>query len=71
MTSNKFNSNSIPLKDLHGNPLFFEYGLSYFRDFQIILVQEPPERTPVGQLPRSIEVILGDDLADKAKPGDR
>ena len=71
MSMNKFSSNSIPLQDLHGNPLLFEYGLSYFRDFQIILVQEPPERTPVGQLPRSIEVVLADDLVDQAKPGDR
>ena len=48
-----------------------ELTIAFFRDFQIVLVQEPPERTPVGQLPRSIEVILGDDLVDRAKPGDR
>jgi DNA replication licensing factor MCM3 len=64
-------SNTVPKKDIHGNPLSFEYGLSSFRDFQTLLVQEPPERTPIGQLPRSVEVILRDDLVDKVKPGDR
>jgi DNA replication licensing factor MCM3 len=66
-----YNSNAVPQKDIYGNTLDFEYGLSFFRDFQTLLVQEPPERTPVGQLPRSIEVILQDDLVDKTKPGDR
>ncbi len=64
-------SNAVPVKDIHGNSLDFEYGLSFFRDFQTLLVQEPPERTPVGQLPRSVDVVLEDDLVDKVKPGDR
>lgn len=66
-----YTSNTVPVRDNHGNALSFEYGLSNFKDYQVLLVQEPPERTPVGQLPRSVEVILEDDLVDRVKPGDR
>lgn len=64
-------SNTVPTRDINQNPLTFEYGYSKFTDYQTILLQEPPERTPVGQLPRSIEVVLEGNLVDKVKPGDR
>ena len=40
-------------------------------DWQKIVLQERPEEVPSGQLPRSIEIVLHDDLVDSARPGDR
>jgi DNA replication licensing factor MCM3 len=62
---------AMPQKDKDGKALETEFGLSEFKDHQTVVLQEMPERAPMGQLPRSVELILDHDLVDKIKPGDR
>ncbi|MEM2006489.1 MAG: minichromosome maintenance protein MCM [Sulfolobales archaeon] len=44
---------------------------SSFIDWQFLTLQEKPEDTPPGQLPRSIDVVLSEDIVDTVRPGDR
>lgn len=64
-------NSTFPTVDTAGNPLETEHGYCQYKDCQSVVLQEMPERAKVGQLPRSIEIMLEHDLVDKVKPGDR
>eukprot|EP01038_Epipyxis_sp_PR26KG_P006189 gene6189-8524_t len=64
-------SSALPKTDATDNELELEYGFCKYKDCQSFVLQEMPEKARVGQLPRSVEVMLEHDLVDRAKPGDR
>lgn len=64
-------SNAYPKEDENKNPLETEFGKCVYKDHQIFSMQELPESAPPGSLPRNIDIIADEDLADRCKPGDR
>lgn len=62
---------TFPTEDAEHNKLQTEYGYCTYRDHQTVTIQELPELAPAGQLPRNVDVILDEDLADTVKAGDR
>ncbi|MBS7635502.1 minichromosome maintenance protein MCM [Candidatus Bathyarchaeota archaeon] len=55
-----------------GGPFEFIQEESRFMDYQELRIQEYPEDIPPGQTPRSLDIrLLGKDIVDTARPGDR
>ena len=45
-------------------------SLGYVQDYQEVKVQEQVQKLDVGQIPRSLWVVLENDLVDSCKAGD-
>jgi len=52
-------------------PFTFIAQESKFIDWQKIRIQEKPEELPAGQMPRSLDALLEEDLVDSVRPGNR
>ncbi|KEG14101.1 minichromosome maintenance (MCM) complex subunit [Trypanosoma grayi] len=51
-------------------PFRVNMTLTEYRNHQTIVLQESPGKVPPGRLPRSLEVVLTNDLIDRANPGE-
>jgi len=65
------NSLTYMTENEEGKPVTTEYGLSSYEDHQVVSIQDMPERSQTGVIPRSVECILSRDLVDSCKCGDR
>jgi len=62
---------SYPKETEDGDPLTTEFGRCNYKDHQMVTIQDMPERTTAGTMPRSVDCVIDDDLVDAVKPGDR
>jgi len=60
-----------PTHDENGNVLQTEYGLSVYKDRQVLKIQEPCERALTGNASQVVEVLLENDLVGNFKSGDK
>lgn len=65
----ELNIGSCPVCQANG-PYKKEQDLCIYRNYQRLVVQESPGTVPPGRVPRQKEIILTNDLVDKARPGD-
>ena len=63
-------SDGLSAKPCTGNKFEPVDGTEVCRDYQEVRIQEQVHRLTVGSIPRSITLILQDDLVDRCKPGD-